>query len=211
LPIVYYRSIISNPNKKEKKMKKPDFVTNYQEKGVLTEDRGTGRKIIAWILIVSMAILAIAILVWVMIASTRTAPTYACAVDSLLGPQSVDLCSIVPEGVRSRSNVMVTTGFASYPGIVKLEGIDITYYNVLTAEDQLTDIVRTPAFVRSLQRISFYWVYLTGLGSFPVFYGIFKFVKFLTQKIRTSPKKRQSEFVRPDSDMKTLDLSVTSI
>jgi hypothetical protein len=187
-------------------MKKPDFVKSYQEKGVLTSDRGAGRKIIAWILIVSMAILAIAILVWVMIASTRTTPTYSCAVDSLLGQQP-DLCSIVPEGVRERSNVMVTTGFANYPGIVRLEGIDITYYNVLTAQDQLVDIVKTPGPIRFFEKFGFFWGLLGGMILSPTLYGLILMVNKISQK------RRQSEFVRPenDSDMKTLDLSVTSI
>jgi hypothetical protein len=179
--------------------------------------RDKGRRLLAWIIIVPMIILAIALGVWGVIDSTQKPPVYSCAVDTAtIGPQTVDLCSLVPQGVRERSNVVVTTGMAKYAGIINNKDVHITFYNVLTAADQIDTIVKTPGPIRFFAKFGFYWGYLGGIASVPVFYGFLLITKKMIQKRRTSPR-RQTEFVRPEDDdsdvmpMKKLDLKVNSI
>ena len=114
--------------------------------GLPTEDPVKGRRIVGFLIIAAMVILLVVIMILVIKPTPQIA--YSCAVDPALGPQPVDLCSLVPANIRERNNVMVTQGLANRPTVMRIKDIDILYVNVLTPEQQVSTLVSTSGIAR---------------------------------------------------------------
>ncbi len=174
---------------------------------VPSETNGRSRVIVA-VLFLAVFIVGMSILIFWKPADV----TYTCQVDTeALGFQSTDLCGLVPESVRQRSNVVVTGGYYSYPTTFEMKDIpDTVFYNVLTSQQQMSPLVGTPKIIQSLNRFGFFGGVLGGLILVPILMGIFRLVKKISQERQRSNvrKERKDQVQQRQPGKQELDFVV---
>ncbi|MBU0534624.1 MAG: hypothetical protein ABIJ82_04130 [Patescibacteria group bacterium] len=147
--------------------------------------KSNGKKL----LLVLAGLALLSLLVWAVLRPPAEPVTYSCRVDESLGAQGTDLCTMVPENIRKRSNVIVIGGIADFPTVATYAAIpDTVVYNVLTARQQMQFLIETPKMIQHLQRFGFFGGLLGGAILVPILYACI----YIWKKVAKSVKQEKS-------------------
>lgn len=159
-----------------------------------TSDPVQGRKIVKSIIVICLCVAAVVILILQAVLWTPKEPVAnRCVVDTAaLGAQPVDLCSMVPDSIRERGNVVVTGGITTFPTTVRMEEDPNTvYYAILTSWQQVKHLVDTPPIVRFFERYGFFGGLLSGVVLVPVLILLFKLAKAIRTAVGRENKRKE--------------------
>jgi hypothetical protein len=174
-----------------------------------------GRETVMIIIVVFLIVAAFALLVARAVFWNPAEPVvYGCWVDTaVLGVPSVDLCGLVPEAMRQKSNVVVTGGMSTFSTIIKIKDVqDTVFYNVLTPQQQIDTLVRTPAIVRSFEKYGFFGGALGGVILVLLLLVFFRLgKKVLQERKRAVVRRGRQEQVQQRKSSEKKELNFDSV